>query len=177
MTGWPGAPYFSTMYFGGNTSGEAPVAAAAVRAYWDGIKGFITSGGVIQVQSDVEQVDPATGFITAVYSTTSVAVNSTGNAPLPKATQGLVRWRTGDFVSGKEIRGRTFIPALANDAQLVGVPSTTFKTTLTTAGNTLLTSASAAGNLVVWSRKNGQASQVSSFSVWDQFAVLRSRRD
>lgn len=177
MTGWEGAPYYSTMYFGGSTAGEATVAAAAVRKFWDSIKGYLTTGGLIRVIGDVDQVDPATGLIVATYPTSTLAITTTGNAPLPKATQGLIRWRTGDYVSGKEIRGRTFVPALANDAQVVGKPSGPFAASLGTAATTLLTDAAPAGDMVVYSKRYAQYANIISNSVWDQFAVMRSRRD
>lgn len=177
MTGVVGAPYFSQIYFGGTTVGQAAPAAAAVRGFWDSIKGLITAGLVMQVQPDVEAVDPVTGLITGVFSTSSVAVNSGGNAPLPKATQGLLRLRTGVYVSGKEIRGRIFIPALANDSQLGGVPSAALTAGAQSACTAMAVAGAAAGDLVVWSRKNGQHADVVSNSLWNQFAVLRSRRD
>lgn len=176
-SGWAGAPYFSTLYFGGETAGEASAAAAATRVFWDTIKGFITSGGTFLVQSDVEHVDPATGLITAVFPITSTVVSTTGNAPLPKATQGLLRWRTGVYAAGKEIRGRTFIPALANDAQVGGVPSGPFVASVQGAAAALLSTMPSTNEVGVYSRKNGSFAPASSTSVWAEFAVLRSRRD
>lgn len=177
MTGHPGAPYFSTMYFGGSTSGEADAASDAVRAFWAGLVGFINTGLQIQVQSEVEQVDPVTGFVLQVFDFPQTVVAATGNAPLPFSTQGLIRWRTGSFVAGKEIRGRTFIPNLANDAQLNAVPSVGFLNSANAAGTALLLAGSPAGDFGVWSRKNGSFHNASSRSTWSQFAVLRSRRD
>ncbi|MCZ6914752.1 MAG: hypothetical protein O7C59_10085, partial [Rickettsia endosymbiont of Ixodes persulcatus] len=59
----PGSPYYTTMYFGGSTSGEATAAANAVRAYWEAMKGFLAAPNTITVQPDVPSVDVATGSI------------------------------------------------------------------------------------------------------------------
>jgi len=177
MTGHPGAPYFSTMYFNGVLDSEAIDAQSAVHDFWGGLVGFIAGGLAMQVQPDVEQIDPVTGFILDVHSNAVAVVNSTGNAPLPFATQGLLRWRTGQFVAGKEIRGRTFIPNLANDAQLSALPSTAFTTAANAAATGLLTDPGPANEFGVWSRKNGQFAQASNGTLWSNFAVLRSRRD
>lgn len=177
MTGHTGAPYFSTMYWGGVSGTDSIEAAAAVRTFWDSLKGYINSGLQIQVQQDVEHVDPVNGHILNIYSAPVAVVASTGNAPLPFATQGLVRWRTGQFVGGKEIRGRTFIPNLANDAQLLAVPSTGFTTAVNTAQGILLAAGTGPNRFGVYSRKNHSFHQASLGSLWNQFAVLRSRRD
>jgi hypothetical protein len=177
MTGHPGAPYFSTMYFGGVGNVAAGEAAAAVREYWDGIKGFINSGLQIQVQPEQEDVDPVTGNILDEYTNVQAVVAATGNAPLPFSTQGLHRWRTNTFIGGKRIAGRTFIPNLANDAQLNAVPSAGFLAALNTEGGILLAAGGPTNQFGVWSRKNGSFHEATSQSPWTNFAVLRSRRD
>lgn len=177
MSGHPGAPYYSTFYTDGNTAGEATAGAAALRTFWDQIKGYITAGGNVTLVPECDQVDPATGFVTDTFPVTFAAVATTGNAPLPKATQGLIRLRTSAFNSGKRLQGRLFIPALANDAQVGGVPSGPFVASLDSAAETLATSLAAAGDWGIYSRKYRSFAALSSITVWTQFAVLRSRRD
>jgi hypothetical protein len=177
MTGLAGAPYYSTQYSGGTTVGEAQPGVDALETFWTSLSGYITNGLVITSVPEVDLLDPATGLVTDTFPTTSWTFTSGGNAPLPKATQGLIRLRTSAFQAGRRIQGRIFIPALANDAQLGGVPSTPFMVSAQAAGDTLATDMSPAGDLVVWSRKAGLAANVSSTSPWNQFAVLRSRRD
>jgi hypothetical protein len=184
MTGLAGAPYYSTQYFGGDTSGEAIAAADAVAAFWTSLVGFITNGLTIQVGPEVDNLNAATGLVEDTFPSGSpAAILTGGNAPLPKATQGLLRLRTNDFVAGRRIQGRIFIPALANDAQVGGVPSNLMITSLQAAGEDLLTDGAPAGGFVVWHRPNsetstvGEPALVTSVSVWNQFAVLRSRRD
>lgn len=183
MTGLAGAPYFSTQYFEGSTSGEAAIAVEAVFDFWTAIKGFITAGLSIQIQPEVDVLDVPTGQVQDTFAASAVPVVSTGNAPLPKATQGLLRARTSEFVAGRRVQGRVFIPALANDAQLGGVPSSGFMTALATAGAALVTDTNPGQAWSIWHRpssvgaSDGSLHPVTSTSVWNQFAVLRSRRD
>lgn len=184
MTGLAGAPYYSTQYFGGTTSGEALAAADAVWEFWGDLVGLITAGLSMTVAPEVDLINANTGLVEDTFPSGSpAAVVSTGNAPLPKATQGLLRLRTGSFIAGRRIQGRIFIPALANDAQLGGVPSGAFLTGLQSAGDALALAAVGAGGLVVWHRptttggSDGVDAVVTSVSPWTQFAVLRSRRD
>lgn len=178
MSGHSGGPYYSTFYTGGTTAGEASAGATALRTYWDGVKGYITSGGTITLVPEVDYIDPATGNILDTFPATFAAVATTGNAALPKATQFLVRLRSSTFLNGKRVQGRHFIPALANDAQVGGKPNATAVTSISTHANTLATNLSPAGGWVVYSRTNGQAAAITSVTVWaTEFAVLRSRRD
>lgn len=183
MSGLAGAPYYSTQYFEGSTQGEADIVAEAVFDFWTGLLGFITNGLSIQVSPEVDSLDVPTGLVQDTFTVESIAQVSGGNAPLPKATQGLLRARTSEFVAGRRVQGRIFIPALANDAQLGGVPSSGFLTSLGTAGANLITNSGAGQAWSIWHRPSAQGASdgslhpVTSTSPWTQFAVLRSRRD
>ena len=173
-----GGPYYTTMYFEGDTDGEADAAVAAVGAFWIALDPHIVSGAQSTVLTDVELVDPATGQITAVFSTPG-AVNvfaGTGDA-LPWATQGLLRWRTGDFIGGREIRGRTFLPGMRETDSVGGVPTLVWSTAVQEAADDLLVAAAPAGGMSVYSPTHGQSSLVTNASPWGRWAVLRSRRD
>jgi hypothetical protein len=98
-----------------------------------------------------------------------------GTDPLPAATSLLIRWRTGQYASGKEIRGRTNIPGICESLSTNGTPDPALITTWQTRATALLSSANA--RHVVWSKKNGGACVTSSASPWTQWAILRSRRD
>lgn len=178
MTGLSGAPYYSTQYFEGTEAAEAAAVIPALHTFWTSIKGYITSGLTIDINDEVEVVNIATGQVENTHSVASVPITSSGNAALPKSTQGLLRLRTSSFVNGRRLLGRIFIPALANDAQLTGIPSTGFMSTLATAGNALITD-TAGGNheFGVYSVTHRTFAPVTSVSTWNQFAVLRSRRD
>lgn len=164
------------LYFdqGGGTSADAH---SAVVAFWNAVKGLITSGTNMTVLGEIDIVDNVTGDIEGQESTDQVIVVGTaaGN-PLPPNTQGLIRWRTGVYVGGREIRGRTFVPALTSNSNSAGgVPASTTVSTLTTAAGSLYGDPDS--ELVVWSKTHGQFATVTSASVWSKFATLRSRRD
>ena len=177
FTGRPGTPGYSTMYTGGDTSGEADIGGNYIGVFWDALKVYQASGLIITISGDVERVDPATGQIIELFTFEDNIVNSTGSGPIPPADQGLMRWRTGDFINGREVRGRTFIPYLSSSAETNGVPSSAFVAAAQDAADDLLVGLGAAGDMCVYSPTHGQFANVTSHSVWNQFAVLRSRRD
>ncbi|MCZ6914750.1 MAG: hypothetical protein O7C59_10075, partial [Rickettsia endosymbiont of Ixodes persulcatus] len=159
------------------TSGEATAAANAVRAYWEAMKGFLAAPNTITVQPDVPSVDVATGSIIENFVTTTVAVSATvATEPLPFANQALVQLRTGDYVGGRELRGRWFIPGQLESGSTNGRLTAAWRSALLSQTATFLTAASAGGGIVVWSPTHGVASNVNAHGVWDEFAVLRSRR-
>jgi hypothetical protein len=177
FTGVQGTPWYSNQYFLGSTQEMAVAAQDAVFEFWSDLAGLIPTAVTAAVQPEVDDVDPVTGNVTATYVVPQQDVDCVGGAALPWAVQGLIRLRTGDFVNGREVRGRIFVPAPTAETNSNGVPSASYVTTMQTAATTLLTNAEPGGNLCVYSRTNGQAFEVSQVSAWNQFAELRSRRD
>lgn len=177
-TGVQGSPYYTNFFFGGSTDLEAAAANAAASDFWNDLNGVQHAALDWVSEPEVFQIDPATGQTTAVYP---VAPQSGGGSAAgeanPWATQGLIRWRTGQFVAGREVRGRTFLPATVEPQNTEGVPGTGFITIVNTAATAFLTAAGGGGGLVVYSRAHGQAADVSQFSTWNQWAQLRTRRD
>jgi hypothetical protein len=173
-----GGPYYSTFYFDGDTEGEGDAAVAAVADWWGDWVSTINANVDATVRGETEIIDPATGQITGTTSAADVAVPMSGSGDmLPLTTQALIRWRTGVFVNGREIRGRTFIPGLEEPANAAGRPLGTLPATVQPRINDFLTASAGGGGLVVYSPTNGQAAFVNSGSMWNQWAVLRSRRD
>lgn len=165
---------FSVMH-----TGSAPAAAQAdadaLDEWLQDIAGTMVVTQQFQVDQEVEEVDPATGNITGVVTITSI--NRTGNvntAPVPQAAQALFRWRTGFYSGGREVRGRTFVPglALANSSASGELASATVAT-LQTAGTTLL----ADSGFGIWSPARATFQVATACSVWNEFAVMRGRRD
>ena len=177
ITGVTGAPYYSNFYWGGDTEGEAEAARDAAEAFWTSLVGDVYTAALGTLQGDVAQVDPVTGNTTAVFAGADRTIDFGGGAPQSWATQGLIRWRTGVYANGREIRGRTFIPAVPTEMNGNGAPNTPYINELTAAVAALMALQTAAGDLVVWSRANGSSPSVVSGTPWNQFAVLRSRRD
>lgn len=175
FTGLQGSPWLSTMYFDSST-GTVADCVNAVAGWWSDVDAAMSNLVDWATLPDVETVDAATGNVTAVTSTG--VISSTGGLaaePAPTVSQGLMRWRTGVYVAGREIRGRTFIPGLTVAASDDGRLTSALQTLLNTAAADFI--AFPGVSPVVWSRKNGTQSPISSGSVWSEFAALRSRRD
>ena len=93
-------------------------------------------------------------------------------------TQGLVHWLTGDFVNGRQLRGKTFIPGLCEDDNTTaGLMSSTCQGVIATAADALLTASGTNGPLMIYSPTNHVAEAVQANTVGTKWAVLRSRRD
>jgi len=174
----PGSPYYTTLYFGGSTAGEVTAGGVAMADFIDDLEPYVTTPTAWTLLPDAEYVDPASGQVIGTDPITPASGASTASGgACPPTTQGLLRWRTGVYVAGREIRGRTFIPIPSEtDNDAGGVPRSAYRSGVLSAANTLLTAASAAGDLVVYSPTHGQSAPVSSASVWTEWAVLRSRR-
>lgn len=170
-----GAPWLATHYFN-DTAGTAAQAVTAVGTFWGAIDAFMDSEVDWTTGTEVETVDPVTGNVTAITSVTA----ATGSGALaveslPRAAQGLIRWRTGDYIAGREIRGRTFIPGLAESTNDNGDLSAATVAAFNAAASALIADANSV--LDIWSRKNAVARAVVTGSTWSQYAVMRSRRD
>lgn len=175
FTGVTGSPWVSTAFFGAS-GGTPSQAVTALGTFWSAVDNLMDSSVSWSTLADVETVNSANGQVTAVTNTTPVAGGGGGGATgVPIAAQGLVRWRTGMYVNGREIRGRWFIPGLATGSNSDGVVTPASVTTMQNAAAALI--ADATSDLVIWSRKNHNEPSVVSASTWTQFAVLRSRRD
>jgi hypothetical protein len=174
-TGVAGSPYYLTGYFDGY-GGTAQNAADAWRAMLSGGVSTYTAPLIFQPIIEVQQVDPTNGNLIATSIVSVLGQTFTGAGdPLPPATSLLLRWRTGAYVGGREIRGRTNIPRQAETDSTLGVPTTTLLATWQARQTALLATANA--KHVVWSPKNGVWAQTVGASPWSQWAVLRSRRD
>lgn len=174
-TGVAGSPYYLTAYFS-QGGGTAQQAANGWRAFLSAGVSTYTTGLTFAVVSDVSLVDPVTGDVTGTTPVTLAGVTHTGAGdPLPPATQGLARFRTGQYIGGREIRGRFNIPSQSESDSTGGVPSTTWLATWNARLATLITG----GTFVhaVYSPKNGCWATTTAASMWGQWAILRGRRD
>jgi hypothetical protein len=177
FTGVQGTPWYSNQYFIGSTQEQAVAAQDAVFEFWSDLAGHMPTAVTGEVQPEVDLVDPATGNVTQTFVVPQQNVDFAGGAALPWAVQGLVRLRTGDFIAGREVRGRIYIPAPTAENNSNGVPSASYVTLLQTAATALLSAATAGGGLCVYSRTHNSFHEVSTVSAWNQFAELRTRRD
>lgn len=172
-SGRPGLPGTTTLYFHEN-SHTAADQVDAVKAFWNSLKNNIVTGVNLTVDGTVEIVESDTGDIVGTDATGhgGVIVGTDSADPLPPSVQGLIQWRTGVYVGGREIRGRTFIGCLTETSNTNGVPPSGTIAAWTGYATTMLGSA-----LAVYSPTKHQWASVASGNAWGQFAVLRSRRD
>lgn len=131
--------------------------------------------------SSGDEISEGDGSITGAWSvaTTPSVVTGTGAGNYAGNAGAVIHWLTTGVNQGRRIRGRTFIVPIVSAAyDATGSLSTTFITTLTTAGNVLI--AANPGLINVWSRprpgRSGSQFSISSCRVPDLAVSLRSRR-
>jgi hypothetical protein len=116
-TGFPGAPGFTNLYFGGSgdTGIDAFDAANRVRSFFSGMTLCFPVSVNIQVQAQVAVVDAASGAQTGEITANPAPANvvGAGTGPFAAPAGACVTWRSPDFVGGRRVRGRTFLVPLA----------------------------------------------------------------
>lgn len=198
-SGFTGSPGWSNLYFGDEsevfyTDANADAIADRVDTWLVGIKGLLPPAVNVTVQSDVEEIDPATGDLQRVFSAgprNAIAGGAAANG-YSAASGVVVTWRTAGVVAGRRVRGRTFLVPTATVAyDIDGSLQNSTITTLNTFSSALFPPVGGLG-LAVWARpteqhtnakgevvpaRDGSWFPVQSHSVADKVAVLRSRRD
>jgi hypothetical protein len=119
-------------------------------------------------------VDPTTGQPTGTAGS-GPDISATGSAhgdPIPYSSQGLGQIHTGVYVNGRELRGRIFLPGATEDDSVDGKPATGYVSDVAAQLVTLSSSA-----LCVYSPTHHMFASNSTTACWNQWAVLRSRRD
>ncbi len=176
FSGGGGGAGVNTLYFDATGGLTAQNAATAARTFWFTMRNEISNNITITPDLAVYTIDDATGSpsgLTTVTGTSFPGI-STGNE-LPWSQQGLLEMRTGNFAFGRELRGRIFVPGAPDGDNSVGVPTSGYQTTLTAAGAALVADANSIW--LVYSRTHHYSASIGSVQAWNQWAVLRSRRD
>lgn len=191
----PGAgTAFTVLHFGNGDDGdptdtEASNAASSTRTFFDAIKGLLPNPVAVDVMTDVEIIDVASGNLIGVQTASAQAqvTGLSGTGATWSAPSGAcVTWNTAGLrqVASKprRVRGRTFIVPLSSTAyDTAGNLSPTALTTLNNAA-TALRGNFGNQNLGVYGRPGiggapaGVFHSVTGHRITDQSAVLRSRR-
>lgn len=175
--GGPGGTNLTTFHYSGDGSGgDAQLAVNAVGVLWAVVDGFQATPTTWATNADVEVVDEVTGNTTDIVTTTPVtgAGDETGEN-LPVFVQGLIRLTTSDFVSGRRVRGRLFVPNMVEAFNTtLGLPLGTMTGPITTALGVWLAAVGPAPE--VWSRTNGSEHVITSASMSPNWAYLGKRR-
>lgn len=170
-TGWPGAPGVSTMLF--DAAATPPL--TAVSGFWTAVRSLLPSAITLQVEGTGQTLDPLTGKANGNWTGTAPApVQGFGGPKYAGPSGAMVSWRTGAFIDGREVRGKTFlVPGSIDDYDSDGTIDPTKLGLLQTAATALASSSNA---LTILSRATGGTAKVTSAVAVDKVVVLRSRR-
>lgn len=190
FAGVPGTPWYSNMYF--QNDGGTSIATSAttwVTAFWTAISPSMAPGITWTTDPEVPTFNQLDGKITKTDAVTPGTGTASGaDQALPYSNQALIRLLTNQFVNGRRVRGRIFVPGMREVDNTSGLPSPALRTVLGNAATALITSGT--GTLAVWARpfnpdppdplkpaRLGSQHAVQTAQVWTQWSVLRSRRD
>lgn len=199
-TGFVGSPGYSNFYFGGPdassfwTTEVADQCADKVEAFFSGVAGLLPPAVRVAVRGEAEILEPAQGKLQTFISAGArgVVMGSAQASGYSAASGVVVTWRSNGVVANRRARGRTFLVPAANGAyDLDGTLQQSTMTTLQTAANALIVP-NGEVKLGVWARpheqrvnkkgeiipaRDGSWHEITSASIPDKTAVLRSRRD
>lgn len=183
-TGTAGLPGVSTTYVDSG-AGNAQLAVDAWGDFWTALDDLIANDFTVTLGGNMDHIEDTTGEILSVEAIDEVAIPMQASGQfLPLASQGLCQFLTGVFYSGRQLRGKMFVPGIVEDQNEVGVPTAGCIATFNGALDTLFgfgTGLTGIGR--VWGppvpepARAGRSNHVSNAFFWDQWAVLRSRRD
>lgn len=177
-------PGFCTFHGRSNDPVPANLAAAALaglaRKFWDDMKSLMPPTSVWSFPGEALDLNTSTGVLEDVYTFTppaSVTGTGSGNVAAPAGAR--VEWRTDAIVSGRRLRGRTFVVPLttacyeANGSLAAGIMATINSAATAFRDDSFFTDVSP----TIWSRTHGIQADITSHILPDEVAVLRSRRD
>lgn len=197
--GWGGGPGLNTFYFAESAAGEAPLESDAtlcanrVRTAFFDARSIYRNSQTITVSPTVDVLETETGDLVDSFSVAPpVAVVGDNVGVLgPTASMVLLRLNTSTFNDGSRLAGRAFLGPISGQSDADGTPNAFISTAVLAMGAALLDVGSPLNpRLVVWRRPRAAAAGppvvterpglfglVTSYTMPDKFAVLRSRRD
>lgn len=174
--------YWAPGSVGGSTA-DATDCLARFRALWVSIGTRLSSTISFVFDQTVLAIEATTGVLTGSFTAAAAltVVGGSGSEPLPRQTQGLIKWGTASVINGRRVRGRLFVPGVQEgDNDGAGQPVAALSTALTTAGATLFVAGATASAAVVWHRpvggSGGASPLITSSTGGTSWAVLKSRR-
>jgi hypothetical protein len=193
-TGFTGGPGYTNFFFsldndGFMTQELADAAATKTETFFNQVASLFPAVVKSTVQSDVEEIDEATGALTNLWTVatrTGTAGTNVGNNYSGPAGM-VVTWRTSTVRAGRLMRGRTFlVPTALQTFDTDGTIISSYIDTVSTAAAALRADdlnldfgvyarpKKDAGGTVTLA---GNWAPVTGHTVPDKVAVLRSRRD
>ena len=185
-TGWTGGPGLVTAYF---DPGVAAIDAALItgvtgrfRAFFDAWKNLYPAaiGWTVSPLADV--LNPATGALIgqqAAGAVPSIVVGTGAGSIGPAFASIVAQWKTGTYINGRRLSGRTYCGPLASAYTDSPQPEGGALAAVANGQNALL--ASAGGPLsVIWHRPKpgspGFTSAILTIGQGSEYGILRSRR-
>lgn len=173
-----------TNFFFSTGASTAQLAADAMRTFFSAVYsagGRLPAGVTISWPAVVDTLEATNGQLTSTTPITPpVALNGSDTGPYAAVAGACATWRTGDFVNGHRVRGRTFlVPMGSLGMQNDGTIDNGVVTSIGTAGAALI---AAAPEFVIWRRPSSAAAAdgsthlAAAITVSDQAAFLSSRR-
>ena len=176
FTGGPSGDWLSLWHCDRLLGSTAQDSVDTVRNFWQALNGALNQNVQAHVDGSVEVLDPISGAPTGIDTVTARTVSFTNNSdPLPWQTQAIVYWNTGTWVAGRQIRGRTFVPAWCESSNTNGGgmdPSVV--SVLNTAAASIVGATTV--QPVVRSRKHSATFPIVGQQVPQKWSVLRTRR-
>jgi len=172
-----GGGFRSVTYW--DTSQSAASQRAALGTLLGSVDGLLDSNTLWTVETSGKEIDDATGTLMNVWSeaTAQTGAGATAGQCVPDAAMVLLRWNTSTITGGRFVKGRTYIPGLSTANVLDGNLATATVSSINGYLSTFVASATSFG---IWHRPNGASpgllADVTSATVWPEFAVLRRRR-
>lgn len=162
-------------HFGGELDGtNEQEAADAATAFLQAIDVGVRNSQTMEVDPEVLEINVGTGATEGAATVTTTPVPGTAvDEAVPQAASLLMRWRTGQFAGGREVRGRSFLPGfslLQNTATGEVEPDTI--AFMNGAGADLIDNS----DFGIWAPARSVFATVNSASCWNEWAVMRSRR-
>lgn len=145
----------------------------ALIAFYNDWMDNVVSPVVCTIPSTGDKIDSSTGQVSGVWSSGSdEVINAAGSGnPVPFSNQVLVQLQTDLIVNGRKLHGRIFLPgAIATNDDGGKVNATMAAAIAASAVENLV------GTICVYSSTHKTFATVTGAKVWEQWAVLRSRR-
>lgn len=180
-TGFVGAPGYSNFYAEHNGVSAQEVAnqfADDIKDFWDALNGYLPNEAVVTVDPIWRSINPANGQILAEGNVETPPAATTGlfEGSYAGNTGVAVDWHTSAFIDGHRLKGRTYLVPFANCFSGEGDLSSIARQAIIDAAVALYDNSSI---MVVWHRPKGavagSSSQITSVTVTDRAAILRSR--
>lgn len=182
------APGLSVMYF--DAENDIVNSRAALRTMLAAILGTFSNKTTFTIDGDGRVIESTTGIAEDSWSDATSRVGSglLNAEQVPDAAQFLLRWRTSDYVNGRRVQGRTYLPGFATTSMSGGRAS---GPSIAAAATNMTTFINALTGFGIWARpvvqsdapgapvvtpREGSFHYVDTGTAWGELAVQRNRR-